>query len=357
MASAVASIPLGDRSVFSNVGAIQGELIGMIKGRGPTIKDVARAAGVSSATVSYVLNDLNKVSPEVDQLVRRTAAELGYTRNNAARALKTGRNHTIGCMLPSLTSPIFPEIAQAVQRRAEAHGFATVVVDSGKEIEREEQMIQTLINHGVDGAVALLHPSFDMNGIESFPLVALDSPHLGLDSIMSDHFVGGRMMAEHLIALGHKRVGYLRGRQEFFSSESRREGFLAAAHGRLDVVWEHEVDLIPQLSESAINAIGRRAVTAIACVNDLVAIAALSALKTFGLHVPDDVSVVGFDDMQMSSWPLIDLTTVRQPLDRLGEGAVDLLIQRIKAPGISREDRVVPVRLVQRGSSGPCAAE
>ncbi|MBK1793263.1 LacI family DNA-binding transcriptional regulator [Devosia sp. WQ 349] len=329
----------------------------MIKGRGPTIKDVARAAGVSSATVSYVLNDLNKVSSEVDKLVRRVAAELGYTRNNAARALKTGRNNTIGCILPSLTSPIFPEIAQAVQRRAEAHGFATVVVDSGTEVEREEHLIQTLINHGVDGAVALLHPGFDMDGIEHFPLVALDSPHLGLDSIMSDHFVGGRLAAEHLIALGHKRVGYLRGQQELFSSDSRREGFFATAKGRLDIVWEHGVELIPQLPESAIEAIGRRAVTAIACVNDLVAIAALSALKTFGLRVPQDVSVIGFDDMQMSSWPLIDLSTVRQPLDRLGEGAVDLLIQRIKAPGISREDRVVPVSLVPRGSSGPWSGE
>lgn len=324
----------------------------MIKGRGPTIKDVARAAGVSSATVSYVLNDLNKVSPEVDQIVRRVAAELGYTRNNAARALKTGRNNIIGCLLPSLTSPIFPEIAQAVQKRAEEHGFATVVVDSGTAIEREEQMIQTLINHGVDGAVALLHPSFDMNGIEHFPLVALDSPHLGLDSIMSDHFVGGRLMAEHLIALGHKRVGYLSGRQEFFSSESRRAGFIAAATGRMEVVWEHEVELIPQLPEPAINAIGQGVVTAIACVNDLVAIAALSALKTFGFRVPQDVSVIGFDDMQMSSWPLIDLTTVRQPLERLGAGAVDLLIQRIKAPGISREDRVVPVQIVERGTTG-----
>jgi LacI family transcriptional regulator len=342
---------LGDRRVFSNVGAIQGELIEMNKGRSPTIKDVARAAGVSSATVSYVLNNLNKVSLEVDQLVRKTAVDLGYTRNNAARALKTGRTNTIGILLPSLTSPVFPEIAQAVQKRAESHGFATVVVDSGTEITREEHLIQTLINHGVDGAVALLHPSFVMDGIENFPLVALDSPHLGLDSIMSDHFVGGRIMAEHLIALGHKRVGYLSGRPEFFSSESRREGFLAGASAGLEVVWDHEVELIPQLPETAIKAIGQGAVSAIACVNDLVAIAALSALKTFGLRVPEDVSVIGFDDMQMSSWPLIDLTTVRQPLDRLGEGAVDLLIQRIKAPGISREDRVVPVEIVQRGST------
>jgi LacI family transcriptional regulator len=128
----------------------------MAKGRSPTIKDVAKAAGVSSATVSYVLNDLNKVSPEVDALVRRVASEIGYSRNNAARALKTGRNNIIGCILPTLTSPVFPEIAKAVQLRAEKHGYATLVIDSGNEPMREERVVNTLARHGVDGAASEL---------------------------------------------------------------------------------------------------------------------------------------------------------------------------------------------------------
>ncbi len=322
----------------------------MAKGRGPTIKDVARAAGVSSATVSYVLNDLNKVSPEVDALVRRVAAEIGYARNNAARALKTGRHNIIGCILPTLNSPVFPEIAQAVQRRADEFGYATLVIDSGNEPVREERVVDTLVRHGVDGAVALLHPSFQLPR-SPFPLVSLDAPFPDLDSVKADHYSGGRLMAEHVIALGHRKVGMLSGFQDLTSSLERRTGFMDAAKGQVDIVWEVNVDLVPQLLPEAIAAIGRREVSMIACVNDLVAIAALSALKSIGLSVPGDVSVIGFDDMQWSSWPLIDLTTVRQPLDLLGKTAVDLLLARIEDPAASRVDTVLPVELVTRGST------
>lgn len=317
--------------------------------RSPTIKDVAKAAGVSSATVSYVLNNLNKVTPEVDALVRKAAADVGYSRNNAAHALKTGRNHVIGCILPTLSSPVFPEIAHAVQVRAEALGFATVVVDSGNEPMREERVVQTLVQHGVDGAVAMLHPSF--RPTSPFPMVSLDSRFPGLDSIQADHVAGGRLIAEHVIAMGHRRVGMLSGFSELSSNRERREGFMSAAKGAVDIVWEVNVDLVPQLRPEALEAIGRNTVSIIVCVNDLVAIAALSALKALNLKVPDEVSVIGFDDMQWSSWPLIDLSTVRQPLKMLGEQAVDLLINRLKLPTSPLVDRTLPVSFVKRGST------
>ncbi|MHA6691255.1 LacI family DNA-binding transcriptional regulator [Devosia sp. A449] len=319
----------------------------------PTIKDVAKAAGVSSATVSYVLNNLNKVTPEVDALVRKAVADIGYSRNNAARALKTGRNQVIGCILPNLSSPVFPEIAHAVQVRAEALGYATLVIDSGNEPMRTLRAVQTLRQHGVDGAVAMLHPSFNPKSPPIFPMVSLDMAFPSLDSIQADHFAGGRLMAEHAIALGHGRIGMLSGYQEVSSNRERREGFMSVARGRLDIIWEVEVDLLPQLRPEAVIAIGRREVTVIVCVNDLVAIAALSVLKTLNLRVPGDVSVVGFDDMQWSSWPLIDLSTVRQPLGLLGAQAVDLLINRLKFPTAPAEDRVLPVSLIKRGSTAP----
>lgn len=320
--------------------------------RNPTIKDVANAAGVSSATVSYVLNGLNKVTPEVDALVRRVAAEIGYSRNNAARALKTGHHHLIGCVLPTLTSPVFPEIAKAVQRRAAEHGYATVVVDSGNEPMRELEVIQTLSRHGIDGVVALLHPSFPISTPPQIPMVSLDAPFPGLDCIMADHVEGGRLMAEHIIALGHRRVGLISGFQEHTSNRERRQGFVEAAGDRIDLTWEVHVELVPELPVSAIEAIARREVSAIVCVNDLVAIGALSAIKSLGMNVPEDVSVIGFDDMQWSRWPLINLTTVRQPLDTLGERAVDLLIERITTPGCALNTEVLPVELIIRESTG-----
>ncbi|MDW6023534.1 LacI family DNA-binding transcriptional regulator [Mesorhizobium sp. BAC0120] len=321
--------------------------------RSPTIKDVAEAAGVSSATVSYVLNNLNKVTPEVDAHVRRIARELGYQRNRAATALKTGRSHAIGCIVPSLVSPVFPEITQAVQLRAEEHGFATFVIDSGGGVQREAQAARTLFTHGVDGAVAVLSTHSSITDPPLFPLVAIDRQIVGLDSVQADHHTGGRLMAEHAFALGHRKIGLLSGEQDLASSRERRDGFLEGARGRLDIVWDIHVPLLSTLPREATRAIARRKVSLIACVNDLVAISALSVLRKEGIDVPSEVSVIGFDDMQWSAWPLIGLTTIRQPLAELGRRAVDLLIRRLDEPKSEIENMVLPVSLVQRASTAP----
>lgn len=319
--------------------------------RPPTMKDVAKAAGVSSATVSYVLNNLNKVSPDVDAAVRRAADVLGYRRNRAATALKTGRTHVIGCIVPSLSSPVFPEITRAVQLRAEEHGFATFVIDSGGGSEREAQAALTLSRHGVDGAVAVLGARSAIIGRSMFPLVALDRQVPGHDSVRADHVAGGRLMAEHAIALGHTKVGMLSGFPDLASSRERRAGFMEAARGRLEVVWTVEVPLVADLPPEADRAVSRGDVSLIACVNDLVAIAALSVLRRERIQVPHAASVIGFDDMQWSGSPLIDLTTIRQPLAELGRRSVDLLVRRLSEPQGKTQEVVLPVSLVRRGST------
>ncbi|SCM76303.1 putative HTH-type transcriptional repressor PurR [uncultured Pleomorphomonas sp.] len=321
-------------------------------GRIPTIKDVAKAAGVSQATVSYVLNNLNKVSPEVDAHVRRVAHELGYSRNRAARALKTGRNNVIGCIMPSLLSPVFPEIAQAVQQRAEEHGFATFVIDSGLQTAaREAEAIRVLADHGVDGAIAVLGSPRPASDRPTLPLVVVDQPMDGMDAVYADHREGGRLLAEYAVGLGHRRVGLLSGLQGLYSSRERREGFVEAARGRLDIAWNVEVPLVPSLPREAVDALRRGDVSLVVCVNDLIAMLALSALRQARVRVPEDVSVMGFDDMQWSSWPLLNLTTVRQPLGRLGRDAVDLLVRRLDAPDAEITNIILPVSLIERGST------
>lgn len=235
-----------------------------------------------------------------------------------------------------------------MQLRAEQHGYATLVIDSGNEPMREEKVVRTLARHGVDGAVALLHPNFKLADPPIFPMVSLDAKFPGLDSVHADHYAGGRLMAEHAIALGHRRVGMLSGFQDLTSSFERRQGFVDAAAGRIELVWEVNVLLTPQLPPEAVAAIRRREVTLIACVNDLVAIAALSVLKDSGMSAPGDVSVFGFDDMQWASWPLIDLTTIRQPLAELGSRAADLLISRLENRTQPPVDLVLPVTLIER---------
>lgn len=320
--------------------------------RTPTIKDVAKAAGVSQATVSYVLNNLNKVTPEVDAHVRRIARELGYSRNRAARALKTGRNNVIGCIMPSLLSPVFPEIAQAVQQRAEEHGFATFVIDSGLQTaSREAEAIRMLADHGVDGAIAVLGSPRTASERPTLPLVVIDQPMGGMDSVFADHRRGGRLLADYAVSLGHRRVGLLSGLQSLYSSRERREGFIEAAQGRFEIAWEVEVPLVPSLPTEAVDALGRRDASLIVCVNDLIAMLTLSALRQARIRVPEEVSVMGFDDMQWSSWPLLNLTTVRQPLGQLGRDAVDLLMRRLDTPEAEIKNIILPVSLIERGSS------
>lgn len=321
-----------------------------------TIRDVAKAAGVSLATVSYVMNDLGKVTPEVDQLVRQVARDLGYARNRAAVSLKTGRHNVIGCILPTLVNPIFPEIAEAVQIHAETHGLATLLINSGDTPRREAEALRMLANHGVDGAIAVLHPGFDANGgPPPFPIVTLDSPLPGHDCVHADHAGGGRLIAEYARQLGHRRIGLLSGNDDVASSRARRQGFLETAGGHCDVVWEETVPLTASLSPDAQRSLARREVSLVVCVNDLVAIGALSALRDLGIAVPGEVSVIGFDDIRMSAWPLIGLTTLRQSLPDLGRGAVELLVQRTRGDTAPPRVIVLPVSLVERATTAPHA--
>jgi len=320
-----------------------------------TLRDVAKAAGVSVATVSYVINDLGKVTPEVDLLVRRVARDLGYARNRAAVSLKTGRHNVIGCIMPTLANPIFPEIAEAVQSHAETYGLATLLINSGDTPQREAEALRLLADHGIDGAIAVLHFGFDAAGAPVFPVVTIDSRLPGYDCVLADHAAGGRLIAEHARRLGHRRIGLLSGKDDVASSRVRRQSFLEAAAGCFEVVWEETVPLTAALGPEAQSSLARREVSMVVCVNDLVAIGALSVLRDLGINVPHDVSVIGFDDMGMSAWPLIGLTTVRQSLQDLGRGAVDLLVQRTRGDAALPRDIVLPVALIERATTAPHA--
>jgi LacI family transcriptional regulator len=315
------------------------------------MKDVAAAAGVSPATVSYVMNGRGRISPEAEARVRAAAAELRYEPNRSAHALRTGRSGIIACVVPTMASPIFPEITRAVQTRAAEHGLTTLLVDAGTEPREELEALLLLERQGVDGAVAVLSPAIRESDLPALPLVLLDSPINGWDCVRADHLAGGRLMAEHLIARGHQRIALLWGDGRLFSSRVRREGFIAAS-GRLKIVADFVVPLAPVLPKLVAATLAGTEATAVACVNDVVAIGALGALKAGRRQVPQDVAVIGFDDMDMAAWPLLDLTTVRQPIAHLGAAAVDRLLERINCPSDSyRHEVVMPVSLVRRSSA------
>lgn len=320
------------------------------------LKDVAKAANVSTATVSNVLNGTKAVTPEVHQRVLEAVAALGYQPNLHARSLRTGQSRTLGVVVPDLTNPYFPALVQAIETTARSAGYALIVMDAGNDAERETEALTLLTSYRVAGVIWV--PVGDQHTPAwPFPVVTVDRPVPGCDTVVADHLQGGSLVAQHAIALGHRRVGLLSGPRSLASAALRREGFLHAAAGRLELVWEHEVPFSSELPPHVSACLAAPGCSLVVCANDAVAVGVLRIVRLTGLRVPDELSVIGFDDVPWADFIDPALTTVRQPLAALGAGAVTMLHARISEPGLPLQRRTLPVALVARRSAVQAPAE
>ncbi len=314
------------------------------------LKDVATAAGVSTATVSNVLRGTKAASPDVRERVLRAALDLGYVPNPHAQSLRTGQSRTLGLVVPDLTNPYFPALAQAIETTARTHGYALLVMDAGNDTHRDEASLALMATYRVAGVVWV--PVIDDSAPDRpFPIVTVDRPVSGCDAVVADHAQGGALIARHAIALGHERVGLLSGPRALPSAASRRTGFVETAGGALTIVWEHEVPFSSDLPAEVVARLRQPDCTLVVCANDAVAVAALRVLRDAGIDVPGQVSVVGFDDVPWAAFVEPPLTTVRQPLAELGAGAVDVLLDRLAHPTAPLRRRTLPVTLVARRST------
>lgn len=317
------------------------------------LRDVAKAAGVSIATASHVLNGTKAVRPQVAERVLSVAQSLGYHLNRTGRTLRTGRSHTVGLLVPDLTNPFFPQFAQAVARATHELGYALLLFDSGNDPTIEATALDLLAEYRVDGAI-WIPTGTQAPFVPPFPLVVVDRPLDGItdaDLIQADHEGGGTLLAAYATRLGHEYVGLLSGPQSLASARQRRCGFITEATGRLNVVWEAEVPFSVELSRDAEAKIAEGGVSLIAAANDMVAIGALRVLKHVGKRVPEDVSVLGFDDIPWASLVNPPLTTVRQSLAGLGKVAVHKLVSRLENPSRPPERVVLAVELEERASA------
>lgn len=315
-----------------------------------TLKDVAARAGVSIASVSNALNRRGKVSQEVADRILIAAAELGYQPDRTARALRTGVTHTLGLILPDLANPFFPRLAQAASWAARSAGYALLMIDASEDVAVEDEAFRTFESRRVDGAIWC--PIRDTSPPDrTFPIVVVDRPIGTLDAVNADFVRGGKLIADYLIRMGLRRYGLLSGPVSIGSARARHEGFIAAASGNLERVWEVETAFSHDLTPDAQEALARLNIDVVVAGNDTIAIGALSVLRRLGRVVPDDVAVVGFDDIDLAGLVDPPLTTVRQPIAKLGEEAVSLLLKRIENPGLGRQHIVLDVELVERASS------
>ncbi len=324
-----------------------------------TIKDVAAAVGVSVATVSNALNDKPNVGTAMRRKVLSAAKRMGYLPHRAAQAMRTGRTRTIGLVLPDLTNPFFPQLAQAVENKARQLGLLVCLVDSQKTVDGEVDGLALLGQHGVDGIIwcpvgRRLPPPLRAIGR---PVVLIDRPRPGFAVVQADNRMGGRLLARYALQQGHTRVGLLSGPAHVANARQRRNGFITAYPGRIDIVWEIRVGFDGQLPGDALDALlRRRRATLIVAGNDLIAINAVRFLTEHGVHVPDDVSVVGFDDISWARIVTPRLTTIAQPLVAIGTRAVELLQDQLSGAAVERRPTVFDVSLVERDSVKPIRA-
>jgi LacI family transcriptional regulator len=324
-------------------------------GKRPTLKEVAMAAGVSVASASYALNGTGSVGEATRAHILEVAQRIGYRQNAAARAMKTGRSATIGLVLPDLSNPFFPSLAQTVIQTARDMGYSLFLIDTEGSEVLEQAAMTTLAERGVDGIIWF--PVRDIGAttlpVEDMPLVVIDRTVAGVDVVLADYAEGGRLAAEHLIAMGHRRIGIVSGPEDISSMRQRCDGAAAwiAGHGELafKVVNAFSIDLEPAVAQ----AIETSGATAVFAAADLIALGVIRHARARGLDVPRDLSVVGFDDIPWAELSTPPLTTIDMPLHAMAVEAVETLIRRIDQGGFARRNVVFNTSLVERGTVAP----
>lgn len=320
-----------------------------------TIRDVAREAKVSIAAVSYALNGGGTIGEEVRARVREVANQLGYRPNRSAQAVRTGKSMTLGLVVPDLNNPYYPALAQSFERAARQAGYTVVLIDTAGQVREEVVGIRHLEQHGVEGIVwCQTAVQEDVQTSDySVPIVIIGTPGLNVDNVTTKDFEGGQLLGQHLVEMGHRRIGMLTAASVVDSKDDRRTGFMAALEGKAAISWEEKTPFTIDLPDAILTALKRRDVSAVMCGNDLIAVGVLRAARQLGIAVPADLSVVGFDDIPWASIVEPELTTVRQPVAEMAAVALTLLLDRIAEPDRPVRHFKVGVELVKRKSVAP----
>lgn len=326
------------------------------------MRDVAEHAGVSVSTVSHVINETRHVSTDTRQRVLGAMNTLNYQPNRLARSLRVKKTQTIGMIVPDSSNPFFSEIARHIEDYCFEQGYSVILCNSDGDLDKELFYANVLVEKQVDGilfvAVGLSEDNILKLNSQSIPIMLVDRhiPNLALDSVLADNRRGGWLATQHLIERGHTRIGCITGFSELTPSSERVIGY----HEALE---EHGISIDESLilqgdfhfksgydrTQEMLNM--KRAPTAIFCCNDLMAIGAMRAAVERGLSIPTDLAVVGFDDIPIAQFVNPPLTSVKQPLKKLGRLSSQLLIERIQQKDVNVAQHMLEVDLAVRQSS------
>ncbi|MEV4178599.1 LacI family DNA-binding transcriptional regulator [Nonomuraea sp. NPDC049709] len=331
----------------------------------PTLRDVAEAAGVHTATASRALNPKTRqqISAETARRVMRAAQALGYHPNSVARSLKTSRSSTVGLVIPDLTNPLFPPIVRGVESVLESDGYNVWIVNTDNDEERERATIESLRSRQVEGLIIatarLDHPLLRQLHEQGVTMVLINRQveHLPLPAVTGDDATGVAAAVRHLAGLGHTRIAHLSGPLTTSTGRVRSQSFRHAVRD-LGLAGDLVVECARWNEEdgaAAMRELLARAgdVTAVVAGNDLIALGCYDVFAERGLSCPGDVSVIGFNDMPFLDKLRPPLTTVAVPHHELGAEAARMLLDCIDEPDRPARSLLLPVSLVVRGSTAP----
>ena len=324
-----------------------------------TIRDVAKLAGVSTTTVSHVLNKTRFVSAEGKAKVEAAVIELNYVPNTIARSLKGGSSRVLGMLITDANNPFYADLIQWVDQVAYRHGYNLILCNTQGNIERAKDYMVMLNQRRVDGMLMMSSDArqLPVSSYGTMPMVMMDSgpEQAGYDRILDDSEQGGYMATKHLLESGHLSIGLLAGPLDKSNSQNRIAGYrraMAEANVEVDERWIQSGEFSYEGGAEAMTRLLDQtcSVTAIFASNDLMVMGAIRVAGKQGLTIPQDLSIIGYDDIPGAKYFNPPLTTMSQPLEQLAEQAIAMLLARIKTPEREGQRTLLPPSLVIRDS-------
>jgi LacI family transcriptional regulator len=318
-----------------------------------TIKDIARKAGVSGATVSRVINNMANVKPETRSRVLKAIEELNYYPNSLARGMRSKKTNSIGLLVADITNPFYAETAKTIIEAAGRFNYSIILCNTNNDLLEQQKYIDVLLQRKVDG---LIFASVHYKDPSLTPVAASQIPYIlynrrmadsdGINYVVLDNELGALIAVEHLYGLGHRRIAFIRGPNTFSTGRERLNGYIQALD-KFKIPYDGSIVVQGKYSEKqSYNAVKKllsaeKRPDAIFASNDLMALSAMEAIMSSGLKIPDDIAVVGFDDIEIASHSAIQLTTVSQNRKMMAEIAIDSLRKMIQ-----KEARHLPTQVI-----------
>ena len=325
-----------------------------------TSLQVAKKAGVSQSAVSRVFTPGASASPATIDKVKKAANDLGYRPNVLARAMVSGKSRIIGVVVAYLENQFYPEALERLSNSLQAQGYHVLIFMAGKNMQSLDNVVEEILDYQVDGivaaSVAMSSTLAERCKFAGVPMVLFnrsqDLP--SMSAVTSDNIAGGRKVAEFLISGNHKKIGYISGWEGASTQRDREAGFISCLANSGFTLHNRQVGnfVMEEAKEATRKMFSSDPPDAVFVANDHMALAVMDTLRyEIGLKIPQDVSVIGYDDVPASAWPAYDLTTVRQPVNKMVQKTVEILIEKINNAEIEPRRVKIDGPLIIRGSA------